>query len=250
MAVHKELNHKLFIQREENIKHPNFNDELGFYSSISNGDISAVKKFIHNLKNPDGNDLGENGILSLNPLQNARYHFVVLTAVITRFCVEAGLEHETAYTLSDIYISKMDLLPTIDSIVLLQDEMVLDYTSHMMEHQKSDIYAIQVMQAIDYIYDNLHKRLTVEEIAANIQMNSSYLSKLFKKETGETVSQYIRKKKIEAAANMIKFSDYSLSDITEYFGFATQSHFSQCFKEQTGYTPNQYRKQFYQSDFL
>mgnify|MGYP003303072813 CR=1 FL=1 len=48
------------------------------------------------------------GKLSENKLQNIRYHFVVTTAMIARYCVHNGMEQEKAYGLSDFYILKMD----------------------------------------------------------------------------------------------------------------------------------------------
>lgn len=53
------------------------------------------------------------GILSQNPLTNIKYHFVVTTAMITRYCIDGGLEAEQAYRLSDFYILKMDSCNTI-----------------------------------------------------------------------------------------------------------------------------------------
>lgn len=72
-------------------------------------------------------------------------------------------------------------------------------------------------------------------------MSSSYLSRLFKKETGDSVSAYIRKQKIEKARNLLRYSDYSVIEIANRLSFSSQSHFIQQFREIVGMTPKKYR---------
>ena len=122
--------------------------------------------------------------------------------------------------------------------------MLMDFTHKMAELPKQKIYSIQIVKAIDYIRKHRNIKLTVQEIADKLHINRSYLSSLFKKETGRGISDYIREEKIKAAANMLKFSEYSYGDIAEYFGFASQSHFIKCFREQTGLSPKEYRKKY------
>ena len=72
-------------------------------------------------------------------------------------------------------------------------------------------------------------------------MSASYLSRLFKKETGLSVSSYIRQQKIEMAKNLLRFSDSSMIEIANQLAFSSQSHFIQQFREVTGITPKKYR---------
>ena len=102
---------------------------------------------------------------------------------------------------------------------------------------------------MEYICRHLHQRLTVTEVAAALSVNRSYFSTLFAKETGCSVSQYIRQEKLQAAANMLRFSDYSYADIAEYFGFSSQSHFIQCFQKCYACTPAAFRKRYFQKTF-
>ena len=134
----------------------------------------------------------------------------------------------------------------IAGILDIQREMVIEYTKQMAQLRKEDVYSIQVMKAIDYVYAHLNEKISVEQIADALRLNRSYLSELFHRETGKTITSFIRGAKLTAASNMLKYSDYEYSDIAEYFAFASQSHFTKCFKEETGYTPKQYRTRFYQ----
>lgn len=245
MGLNKELNKRLFMQREQQQAHVEYKEEFGFYNNVAEGDIETVKRLLADPNDTHLYDSSEYGRLSRDSLRNMRYHFVVSVALITRLCVEKGLERELAYTLSDLYISKMDLSGSPAQILSLHNEMLMDFTRKMKALPKRQVYSMQIVRAIEYIYRHRNERLTVEHIAKELEINRSYLSVLFRKETGVSISGFIRREKIKAAANMLRFSDYSYADIAEYFGFASQSHFIQCFRREMDYTPAEYRKRFY-----
>ena len=76
-------------------------------------------------------------------------------------------------------------------------------------------------------------------------LHPSSLSKLFAKETGITVKDYIIRAKVTTAQNMLKYSDFSLSDISLALGYSSQSAFTASFRKMTGMTPKQYRDMYY-----
>ena len=98
----KELSYKAFLNREYGFRHSPFEKEFEFYECVKKGDVDGVERVMTPLGGSGA------GILSNDPLRNLRYHFIVTIALITRFCVEGGMEMETAYTLSDLYILKAD----------------------------------------------------------------------------------------------------------------------------------------------
>lgn len=244
MSMNKELNEKLFQRREEQLNHVEYDHEYKYYDNITTGNIEEVQKILANPKDINRYESPEYGKLSKDFLRNIRYHFVVSTALITRLCAEKGLERELAYTLSDLYIGKMDAAKTAEQIIMIHNEMLMDFTQKMANLPKQQVYSIQIVKAIDCILKHRNDKLTVQDIADRLGINRSYLSSLFKKETGKNISAFIREEKIKAAANMLKFSEYSYGDIAEYFGFASQSHFIKCFREQTGLSPKEYRKKY------
>ncbi|MCI8769685.1 MAG: AraC family transcriptional regulator [Lachnospiraceae bacterium] len=245
MSLEKQLNYRMFLQREENRNHVEFEEEYALYHAVASGDIETVKEYAKEYKKADATSNANNGVLSKNPLQNTKYHFVIFAALITRLCVENGMEREKAYTLSDLYINQIDTCTSSSSVLNIQGDLLLDFTTQMSRLEKEQVYSIQVSRAIDYIYRNLQKKLSAAEIAETLHLNASYLSKLFKKETNQCISQFIRQKKVQAASNMLKFSEYSYSDIAEYFCFTSQSYFIQCFKKEMGCTPKEYREKNY-----
>ncbi len=241
MSINKELSLRLLEQQEEEKSHVEYSHEYGYYENVAAGDVGEVKKVLADPSDTSLYDGAEYGKLSVNRMRNMRYHFVVSTALITRLCVEKGLEREMAYTLSDLYISKMDLLSEAEDIIRLHNEMLMDFTERMSKQPKRSVYSMQVIKAMEYIYKHRTGRLTSQMVAEAVGVNRSYLSTVFHKESGITLQDFIRREKIKAAANMLRFSDYSYSEIAEYFGFSSQSHFIQCFKKECGLTPKEYR---------
>jgi AraC-like DNA-binding protein len=86
-------------------------------------------------------------------------------------------------------------------------------------------------------------------LAKEVNLTPSYLSTLFNKETGYTPMHYIQHKRIEAASNLLKYSDYKVADIAYYFSFNSQSHFITVFKKEKGMTPLNYRNRYFKSNW-
>ncbi len=245
MSINDDLQKKIFKCREEKICHLEYNLEYQFYNAVALGDMETASLYLMDTEKNDIYEGKEYGRLSDDGLQNARYHFVVAVAMITRICVEHGLNREKAYTLSDLFIKKMDRTKTISGILKLHNEMVIDFTDRMRKIKKENIYSIHVIKAMDYIYIHLHEKIKISHISDELSLDRSYLSSLFSAETGMSIHQYIISEKIRSASHLLTSSEMTYSEIAEYYGFSSQSHFANCFKKETGYTPMNYRKMFY-----
>lgn len=233
----KELVYKEFLRREEPSFRAPYNPELAFYTAIQSGDIKKTRALC---REPLSHKKGL-GVLSRNPLQNLRYHFAITVALIARYCIENGLDVSTSYDLSDFYIQKCDVCDRPEQIDTLHRDAALEYATRMNRLQKNKIGSLHVIKCTEYIADHLHTRITVEDLSRYTGLNRSYLSKLFKKETGLSITSYIRQLKIEAAKNMLMYSDYTPSEIASFLAFSDQSYFTEIFREQTGITPGKFR---------
>ena len=235
-----QLSRRLFYQREYSLYHLPYEKELRFYEAVKNGDIDELKRIMVPL---DNSQLGK---LSEHPVRNMQYHLVITIAFITRFCIEGGMDEETAYTLSDVNIQKMDLCTSTQELSGLHQEIVFDYAHRMKQIAQKEIFSLPVIQCIDYIYGHLHDPISVGDLAAYTKKNTTYLCGLFK---NTTIGHYIRDKRIEAAENMLKYSDYSSVDISNYLAFNSHSHFISVFKKCTGLTPRKYRSLHFRSNW-
>ena len=218
--------------------------EYSLYTAVKTGDMETV---VANCKEDAFIHLEGTGVLSRNALTNIKYHFVVTAAMLTRYCIDGGLEPEQAYRLSDFYILKMDTCTTVRQIADLHHEMAKDFTGKMVLQKKSSILSKPVVQCVDYIYSHIKERITVAVLAEYTGLSESYLSRVFKQNLGISISDYIREKKIEKATHLLRYSDKSIIDIANYLSFSSQSHFIQTFENFTGMTPKKYRNKYYKS---
>ena len=226
----------------DEIEHREPTEEFLFYRAVSTGDIETVRKNCEQGRFMEGKGVG---VLSRDPVVNLKYHFVITTAMITRLCRQAGMELEQAFRMSDFYIQKLDDIHTEEEVHRLHDEMVMDYTEKMRKYSRSDTNSKHINVCKEYIYSHIKERITIEDLADELGVSSGYLSRLFKKETGVSVSAYIRRQKIDMAKNLLRFSDYSMIEIANRLSFSSQSHFIQQFREVVGMTPKKYRDEYY-----
>lgn len=235
----KDLTYAEFYMRESEFTHSPIENEIRFFESVKKGDIEEVNKIFIPLGSEGF------GILSDNNLRNLKYHLIITIAFVTRFCVEGGMEQETAYNLSDLYIRQTDKAVSKNEINAIHIEMIHDFTARMNRINKENVYSKQIVQCCEHIYNNLCRRIKITDIANKLNITTPYLSKIFHKETGMTLTSYILKKKIETACQMLRYTEYKAIDIGNYLAFNSHSHFIKSFKGETGLTPKQYRDKYY-----
>jgi two-component system response regulator YesN len=114
--------------------------------------------------------------------------------------------------------------------------------SHLSDHGKEVSNVInKVMQ---YIEEHLTEEFSREDIADHVFLNSAYLSRLFRKETGESLSDYILDARVNKAKYLLEKTNNKISDIACTIGYDNFSYFAKMFKKSTGVTPQEYRKKF------
>ncbi len=241
MDINQALSRAAFLNREYMKSHLPYEREMEFYQAIKMGNKEEALRLFMPL---DATGLGK---LSEDSMRNLRYHLIITIAFITRYCIEGGMEMETAYNLSDVYIRRIDVCRSEEEINRIHRELVETYADRMHALAKKSLFSKPIMKSLDYIYNHLHERITLGDIAKECGLSVPYVSKLFHSEVGVTVTQYIQQKRIEAAENLLKFSDYSCLEISNYLCFSSESHFIQVFKRFTKITPKEYREKHFRT---
>ncbi|MBP3617534.1 MAG: helix-turn-helix transcriptional regulator [Lachnospiraceae bacterium] len=226
-----------FENREDNRFHTPYDKEIEFYQTIKMGNVEEAMQLLRPF-NSDGM-----GVLSEDKLRNLKYHLIISIAFITRYCIEGGMEMEEAYNRSDIYIRRLDGFTKEEEIESLHMELVEAYAKRMRSIRKKTMYSKAIILCLEYIYANLHTKITLEVLAEQAKLSPTYLSKLFHKEVGVSVSQYITQKRIEAAEKMLRYTEFSSAEIANCLCFCSESHFIATFKRYVKVTPREYREQ-------
>lgn len=231
----KEINDIAIHNREIQFRHHSSNENLEPFELVKQGNHDSVTVLQKN------DALHNTGLLSHNPLRNTRYLFVSTAAYATNYAIQGGLDSETAYNISDSFIQLMDEMSDINDIQSLKYEMIEYFTKTVAAVKKEKIYSIVVIQCIEYIDFHLHEKITLDSLAKHLDRNPCYISTLFKKEIGKTLSAYILEQKINVAKQLLNNINYSYSDISNILAFSSQSYFIYMFKKETGLTPKEYR---------
>ena len=225
-----------YINRENEFQHHGYSEEMKQYRLMQAGDPQAVEEGQRMMRRTMPVALSE------DPLRNAQYLFVAGITIATRFAIEGGMDAETAYNTSDMYIRKLDQCRDEEDVMALHREMFAYFTSRMAGVKKKKDYILPIAQCVEYIEAHLHMPLRIDELAELVHLSPGYLSVLFRRETGKSFSDYVLYRRIETAENMLLYSDYSSTEISEILAFSSQSYFIQCFRKYTGTTPKEYRQ--------
>lgn len=222
--------------KENERYHNTFLFEKEYYGHIQRGDVEGLKQFFKNApKITEGRVAGDS-------LRQAKNIFISSIAIITRKAVEGGLDAETAYLLSDSYIQEVEKMTDPAAITFLNATAAMDFTKRVSEAKIPTGMPLDIYRAIEYISNHVNQDISVEEIADHLGMERSTLSKKFKRELGFNISSFIMRKKLEEAKSLLHYSDRSISEISEYLCFSSQSYFQNVFKAKYKMTPKEYRK--------
>lgn len=229
-----------FTPTEENEKyeHNTYPQEQLFLQLVRRGDSAALREWIASAPAIWG------GTLASDQLRQLKNTFVVTATLVSRAAIQGGLSAEDAFSLSDMYIQKCELLNSLERITNLQYHMVLEFTQRVEKLRFRHKPGQLAMAVTNYIQHHLSEPIRVEEIAAELFMSRPWLSAKFKQETGETLTDFILKEKTEEAKRLILYSDKTATAIASYLGFSSLGHFSQVFKRYTGRSPSEYRERY------
>lgn len=123
----------------------------------------------------------------------------------------------------------------------MQHEMVYAYSNLVKNHSMKN-FSLLVQKVITLIDSDLTADLSLSTQANLLNVNASYLSALFKKETGSTLTEYVSKKRVEHASFLLASTSLQIQAIAQACGIYDVNYFTKMFKKITGKTPKEYRE--------
>lgn len=210
----------------EDIYHHTYQEEVKTMDYIREGNLEEVVGAVELLASTAGK-------LSENEIRNERNLGICSITLATRAAIEGGAAPAKAYKLSDLYINKIDQCKRMTEIFEYRKRSLYDFAKLVVEEREKRANSRYTEQCKEYIRKYYHQKICIPDIAEALGVSESHLSRIFKKETGESIQKYSMHMRIERAENLLKYSEASLTEISEYLCFSSQSHFGKVFKVYT-----------------
>ena len=217
-----------------------YDDEHRFLNLIKNGDVENLKKayMVMTASKTSYDFMKENPSYS-----NPAVSFAILRVLARKAAEDSGLSVVTINAITQKYVQLMDSSMDASRHQDYIEDLLIELTSAVHKHKLAlGDYSVPIQKVMEYVDLHLGNEITMISLSEITNMSISHLSKLFKKETRQTISEYIAKKRCEKAASFLKDTDYAIQDISSFVGYQDNNYFVKVFRKIYGITPSNYRK--------
>jgi AraC-like DNA-binding protein len=227
---------EISLRRQNTKFHHDYLIEKKLFGAITKGKKEELLIYLN-----IANEEFEYGVLSKNSQLRSEKNLTISGITLaTRAAMEGGLYPEIAYSLSDIYIQRLEELQDIHEVKKLMEKAFADFAERVHTSQIEQ-YSKPISLCQNFIFNHVYENITLSQLSELVQLTPNYLSSLFKKETGVSLSEYIQKVKIDEAKNLLTLTSCSLSEICTLLNFTDQSYFIKVFKKFAGVTPKHFK---------
>ncbi len=164
-----------------------------------------------------------------------------LCCLVSRYAVEGGVDADRAMEILENYEFELSEIGAIYH----QANKIIEYYLEEIFAFTDKKHVGMVKRAREYILDNYHQPIKVEDIAKSLFISPSHLSRLFRQELNSTVLEYLTRVRIEKAFELLKSNEYSIEKVSGLVGFKYSSYFVRIFKKHVGMTPLTYRNKLF-----
>ncbi len=222
----------------------------GFENKIRKAIMSGDKEKLQELLIPDKSTeltkvMNRNGFnikhrFEGNKEESLKSAQIILNTIFRISAENAGLPPIYLHSISDSISRSIEHVKDEKDGFSVLDKMI-NYYCDAINRTGIGNRSYRVTRVQKYILTNLTTDLPLDKLAEIADTSPQHLSRLFKKECGVTITQYIRTQRIHEAELLIKTTDSPILEIAESLGFSSQNYFCNVFKSETGMTPSQYK---------
>ena len=173
--------------------------ERAMLQMVRNGDINYQGIFQNVVSGSPGVP-----VQGQDPLRQVKTSIIVFTSLVCRAAMEGGLSPEIAYPLGDSYIQSAEDCRDSGELSALAQTMYHDFIYRVHHLHVNPDYSHAIQKCCDYIQLSLDRKIRTEDLAALVGYTEYYLTEKFKKETGQSLSSYIRYAKVERAKVLLE----------------------------------------------
>lgn len=176
-----------------------------------------------------------------DPLRNMKNYYIIINTLMRKAAEQGGVHPMYIDRISSEFAHSIERMSNTADAQRLVGEMFRGYCELVRKHALKS-YSPIIRQAIIYIDSDLARELSPGSVAKALNVSLGYLSTIFKKEFGVTLSDYIRTQRMKEAMRLLSDTDLQIQTVAQHCGILDVQHFSKCFKRHTGMSPTAYRE--------
>lgn len=212
-----------------------YNYEKQFMEAVTKGQIAKIELLANNLdpKNFESR--------TADTVRNIKNYCIIMNTLLRKAAETGGVHPIYLNGISSDFAVKIELVTSTKSATELMKNMFRSYCLLVRQHSTKN-FSEPVKQIINIINADLSANLNLSTLADTQKLNPSYVSTLFKRETGTTITEYINKKRIDTAKELLKTTNLQIQTVAQHCGILDVHYFSRLFKKHCGTTPMEYRE--------
>lgn len=178
---------------------------------------------------------------NMDPLRNLQNYCIIMNTLLRKAAEEGSVHPLYIDRVSSDFAKKIEALTSLEGGARLQHEMTRKYCLLVRNHSMKG-YSLLTQKAIIKIDSDLTAHLSLNALAEFLNVNASYLSRLFKNDTGITLTEYVNHKRIEHGIFLLNTTMLQIQTIAQHCGIPDINYFTKLFKKQVHMTPTEYRE--------
>ncbi|WP_088104810.1 helix-turn-helix domain-containing protein [Halalkalibacter urbisdiaboli] len=232
------LNKNLSIQSEYETDFSKKSTQLN--QLLTTSIVTGNMELFHQVKN-EAEQIKDIQVILDEQLEVQKLYVASTVASFVRLAIKQGLPKDIAESAKREFFLNIAHCLNKDKLeeyyFKIVEELIVGINKYSLEN-----YSPIVKMAIEYIHNNKFRFIYAKDVSSAIRVNRSYLSKIFKLETGQSVTDYIHHVKMEFAIELMESNFYKFNEVSELLGYANYSYFSKVFKKIYNKTPFEYMK--------
>ncbi len=176
-----------------------------------------------------------------DPVRNAQNYCIIMNTILRKAAEKGGVHPVYLDSISSDCATKIEQLSSLDAMGPLMSGMFRSYCRLVRTHSTKD-YSPLIQKAVTYIDANLAGDLSLHSVAEVLGVSSSYLSSLFRHDTGHTLTEYINDHRVKYAMHLLETTQLQVQTVAQHCGIVDVQYFSKVFKRHAGMTPKAYRQ--------
>lgn len=178
-----------------------------------------------------------------DPLRNLKNYAIICNTLMRKAAEQGGVHPIHLDRVSAAFARRIETISNLNTGQPLMTEMAQAYCQ-LVRHQSTGQYSSLIQKVMAYIEADLSGDLALSTLASIHSISPSYLSALFRKETGKTITEFVNEKRVDLGAHLLRSTRLQVQTIAQYCGMPDANYFSKLFKKEFGQTPKQFRETY------